>query len=79
VVATGWYGILAPRGTPRAIVSKVQVATAKACANPAIRDRLASQGVETTGSTPEEFARWIDQEWTKWEKVIRTAGIKAVQ
>ena len=79
VVATGWYGILAPRGTPRAIVSKVEAATAKACANPAIRDRLASQGVETVGSTPEEFARWLEEEWTKWEKVIRTAGIKAVE
>ena len=54
-------------------------ATAKACANPAIRDRLASQGVETVGSTPEEFARWLEEEWTKWEKVIRTAGIKAVE
>ncbi len=79
VVATGWYGILAPRGTSRAIVSKMQAATAKACANPTIRDRLASQGVDTVGSTPEEFARWLEQEWTKWEKVIRTAGIKAVQ
>jgi tripartite-type tricarboxylate transporter receptor subunit TctC len=79
VVATGWYGILAPRGTPRAIVSKMQAATSKACAHPVIRDRLASQGVETVGSSPDEFARWVDHEWTKWEKVIRTAGIKAVQ
>lgn len=79
VVATGWYGIVAPRSTPRAIVAKMQGATAKACANPVIRDRLASQGVETVGSTPEEFGSWLQQEWVKWEKVIRTAGIKAVQ
>jgi tripartite-type tricarboxylate transporter receptor subunit TctC len=79
VVATGWYGIVAPKGTPRAIVAKVQAATAKACASPVIRDRLANQGVETVGSTPEEFAAWLAQEWTKWEKVIKAAGIKAVQ
>jgi len=79
VVATGWYGILAPRATPRSIVSRMQMATAKACASPDVRDRLASQGVEIVGSTPEEFATWLREEWNKWQKVIHTAGIKSAQ
>jgi tripartite-type tricarboxylate transporter receptor subunit TctC len=79
VVATGWYGILAPRATPRSIVSKMQAATAKACASPGVHDRLAAQGVETVGSTPEEFATWLREEWSKWQKVIKIAGIRTAQ
>jgi tripartite-type tricarboxylate transporter receptor subunit TctC len=79
VVATGWYGILAPRATPRSIVSKMQAATAKACASPGVRDRLSEQGVETVGSTPEEFATWLREEWSKWQKVIKIAGIRTAQ
>ena len=73
---TGWYGILAPAKTPRAIVMKLHAATVKALATPAVRDTLARQGVEIVGSTPEEFAKLIRDEWSKWEKVIRTAGLK---
>ncbi|HUP93408.1 MAG TPA: tripartite tricarboxylate transporter substrate binding protein [Burkholderiales bacterium] len=73
---TGWYGILAPARTPRAIVMKLHAATVKALATPAVRDTLARQGVESVGSTPEEFAKLIRDEWSKWEKVIKTAGLK---
>jgi tripartite-type tricarboxylate transporter receptor subunit TctC len=73
---TGWYGILAPVRTPRAIVMKLHAATVKALATPAVRDTLARQGVESVGSTPEEFAKLIRDEWSKWEKVIKTAGLK---
>ena len=73
---TGWYGILAPARTPRPIVMKLHAATVKALATPAVRDTLARQGVESVGSTPEEFAKLIRDEWSKWEKVIRTAGLK---
>ena len=73
---TGWYGILAPAKTPRAIVMKLHAATVKALATPTVRDTLARQGVESVGSTPEEFAKLIRDEWSKWEKVIRTAGLK---
>lgn len=73
---TGWYGILAPARTPRPIVMKLHAATVKALATPAVRDTLARQGVESVGSTPEEFAKLIRDEWSKWEKVIRAAGLK---
>jgi tripartite-type tricarboxylate transporter receptor subunit TctC len=73
---TGWYGILAPVKTPRTIVSKLHAATVKALATPAVKDTLTRQGVETVGSTPEEFAKLIRDEWSKWEKVIKAAGLK---
>ena len=73
---TGWYGVLAPPRTSRAIVNRVHAATVKALASPAVKDTLARQGVEAVGSTPEEFARLIREEWVKWEKVIRAAGLK---
>jgi tripartite-type tricarboxylate transporter receptor subunit TctC len=73
---SGWYGILAPPKTPRAIVNKIHAATVKALASPAVKDTLARQGVESVGSTPEEFGRLIREEWVKWEKVIRAAGLK---
>jgi tripartite-type tricarboxylate transporter receptor subunit TctC len=73
---SGWYGILAPAKTPRPIVNRLHAATVQTLASPAVKDTFARQGVEPVGSTPEEFARLIREEWTKWEKVIRTAGLK---
>jgi tripartite-type tricarboxylate transporter receptor subunit TctC len=48
----------------------------KALATPTVKDTLARQGVESVGSTPEEFTRLIREEWVKWEKVIKAAGLK---
>ena len=73
---SGWYGVLAPRGTPRAIVTRLHAATVKALSAPALKQSLEKQGVETVGSTPEQFAALIREEWNKWEKVIRAAGLK---
>jgi tripartite-type tricarboxylate transporter receptor subunit TctC len=73
---TGWYGILAPRATPRAIVTKVQTATAKAINTPALKDQLTRQAFEGVASSPEDFGKMIREEWTKWERVIKAAGLK---
>ena len=65
----GWYGILAPPKTSRAIVNALHAATVKALATPAIKDSLTRQGVEVVGSTPEEFAkahsRRMGPDWRK--------------
>ena len=76
VDAAGWYGVLAPRGTPKPIVAKLHAGLVKTLNTPATRDRLTEQGVESVGSTPEEFAVTIREEWIKWGKVIATAGLK---
>jgi tripartite-type tricarboxylate transporter receptor subunit TctC len=73
---TGWYGVLAPPKTPRAIVNRLHGATVKALAVPSVKESLARQGVEPVGSSPEEFAKMIRAEWVKWEKVIKAAGLK---
>ena len=76
VEATGWYGVLAPRGTPRAIVTKLHTEAVKTIHAPAMRSHMSEQGVESVGTTPEEFAATIREDWSKWGKVIATAGLK---
>jgi tripartite-type tricarboxylate transporter receptor subunit TctC len=74
--ASGWYGMLAPRGTPQPVIAKLNTELNRALATPVLRERLAAQGTESIGSTPAEFAAMIRAEWVKWGKVIATAGLK---
>ena len=73
---TGWYGILGPRALPRGIVTKIQGATAKAINTPALKDQLTRQAFEGVASSPEDFGKLIREEWAKWERVIKSAGLK---
>src|SRR5262245_10904254 len=75
--ASTWYGLLAPAHTPGAAIARLHDATVKVLAEPALREKLADQGFEPVGDTPEEFAAYIRSEIGKWGKVIRDAGIKA--
>ena len=77
VVSIAWFGIHAPAGTPRAIVSKLHAETAKIVQEPVIRDRLLNEGAEPVGSTPEQFAKFVAGEIAKWTGVVKAAGIKA--
>jgi tripartite-type tricarboxylate transporter receptor subunit TctC len=74
--AGSWYGILAPAGTPREIVSKLHGEVVRALAQPEIRERLAGEGAELIGSTPEEFAAHIGSELARMGKLVRGAGIR---
>ena len=74
--ATGWYGVLAPRGTPPSVIAKLNAELNRALQTPALKERLAAQGTETVGSTPAEFLAKIKEEWAKWGKVIAAAGLK---
>ena len=73
----GWYGILAPRGTPPAIITRLHEAAVRALAGPELKGILAKMAVETVGSSPADFARQIRDESAVWAKVIKAAGIKA--
>lgn len=73
---TIWYGLLAPAGTPPAIIRKLHLETAKALAQPDLRAKLAEQGLEAIGNSPDEFAAIIKSEIPMWAKVIKEAGIK---
>jgi len=74
---TIWYGVLAPAGTPPAIVRRLHLEIAKALAQPDLRAKLAEQGLEPIGNSPDEFAAIIRRETPTWAKVIKDAGIQA--
>ena len=76
VVGYGWFGFIAPAGTPRAVVQRLQTEVNQVLADPGVRQRLLALGLEPKGSTGPEFAAFIDGESTKWGEVIRKAGIK---
>lgn len=74
--AIQWYGLLAPAGTPREIVNKVQAETARILVLPEVKARLAADGADAVGNRPEEFAAYIRTEIAKWGKVVKAGGIK---
>jgi tripartite-type tricarboxylate transporter receptor subunit TctC len=75
--ATGWYGIVAPRDTPAAIVDSLNAAINAVLANPKLQQQLAGLGVEPMPMAPAEFGKFIAAQTEKWAKVIAFAGIKA--
>jgi tripartite-type tricarboxylate transporter receptor subunit TctC len=78
LVTSSWQGVLAPSGTPRAIVEKLHAAIVKVLAEPAIQARMRNAGVIAVASkTPEEFRAYMDAETAKWTKVIEESGVRA--
>jgi tripartite-type tricarboxylate transporter receptor subunit TctC len=73
--AVQWYGVLAPAGTPKAIIDKLHTGVVRAVQNPELRKRLMNDGALPVGSSPAEFAAYIRAETGKWAKVIKAAGI----
>jgi tripartite-type tricarboxylate transporter receptor subunit TctC len=74
-----WYGMVAPAGTPAAVVATLNRVAIEAMRNPAVKEKLASQGAELIGDTPEHFRGFIDDEIKKWEKVIKDAGVETAK
>ena len=74
-VVTQWHGLLAPAGTPKAIVDRVQQGVATILKSPDVLARLAADGTDPVGSTPAQFAAHMKSERAKWVKAIKDAGI----
>ena len=74
--AEQWYGVVGPAGTPAAIVNKLAAEIKTIVANPDVRERCYSQGIEPVYATPEEFAVYIKASVAKYAKVIKTLGLK---
>ena len=74
--ASSWFGLLAPAGTPDAVVLRLQQEAAKALSSPAIKDKLLAQGASPSGNSPQEFAKFIDAEIVKWAAVVKASGAK---
>jgi len=73
----GWYGLLAPLGTPRTIVDKINTEIARTLRTPEVQERLVSVGAEAVGSSPAEYTKFLQQETARWGRVLKEAGIKA--
>jgi tripartite-type tricarboxylate transporter receptor subunit TctC len=74
---TVWFGLVAPAGTPREVVQKLNAEVIKILAMPDVRARFQAQGVEPQGGTPEQFGEHIKSQMAKWAKVVQDAGVKA--
>ena len=74
--ASSWFGVLAPAGTPPAIVTKLNAEIAKWLATPEAKEKLSKQGANAAGGTPEDFAKHIAAETAKWAKVVKDSGAK---
>jgi tripartite-type tricarboxylate transporter receptor subunit TctC len=73
-VVNGWYGILAPAGTPPAVVDKLSAAIADSLREPALREQLTGYGYTPIGSTPQAFGELIDSELARWSQAVKDSG-----
>jgi tripartite-type tricarboxylate transporter receptor subunit TctC len=71
-----WFGIVAPHGTPKSVIARINADLNAALKTPALRDLLAAQGAEAAGGTPEEYAALIKRDLAKWEKVVKASGAR---
>lgn len=75
--ANNWNGIVVPSGTPSAVVNLLQKEVADVLKDSVIADRMAKSALDPIGDTPAEFARYLRAEAQKWDKLVKSAGIKA--
>jgi len=72
-----WWGLVAPAGTPKAVIARLHAETVKALGTPEVKERFAALGAEILASTPEQFGAFMRAEAKKWGTVIKSTGIKA--
>ncbi|MGY8710774.1 tripartite tricarboxylate transporter substrate binding protein [Bradyrhizobium sp. 18BD] len=75
--SVGWFGLVAPSGTPADIVARLNEAFVKALKDPSVAEKIRTFGAEPAPTSPEQFGNFIQSESTKWGKLINEAGIKA--
>ena len=72
-----WYGLLAPAGTPKLIIQKLNAESNRVLATQEVKGRLTGAGIDAAGGTPEDFGKFIRAEFDKWGPVVKAAGVKA--
>ena len=75
--ATNWTGMFAPKGTPRAIIERLNKEVVRIVQVPSFRERVTSLGAESVGSTPEEWEQFLWNEVRKWAEIAKIAGFKS--
>ena len=73
---SGWYAVLAPRGTPQPVIARLHGDLVRALNTPQVKERLTAIAVEGIGSTPEQLAAFLREEMERWAKVVKAAGLK---
>jgi tripartite-type tricarboxylate transporter receptor subunit TctC len=71
-----WFGIVAPRGTPKPVIARINADLNAALKMPALRDLLGAQGAEAAGGSPADFDALIKRDLAKWEKVVKASGAR---
>ncbi|KWT98563.1 Tripartite tricarboxylate transporter family receptor [Variovorax sp. WDL1] len=74
--AVTWFGVAGPAGLPKDVVAKLNGAFNKALQDPEVKKKLASQGAETLGGTPEQFAKLIRDDIGRWGRIVKESGAK---
>jgi tripartite-type tricarboxylate transporter receptor subunit TctC len=75
--ATTWFGVLAPAGTPKPIIARLNAELAKAVNSPEVLEFLRAEGAEPIGGTPDQFRTFLRAEVERWAPVVKAAGAKA--
>ncbi|HWI15851.1 MAG TPA: tripartite tricarboxylate transporter substrate binding protein [Burkholderiales bacterium] len=73
--AITWFGMLAPTGTPREVIQRVNAEINKAVASPEVREKLIGQGADPFTMTPQEFKKFFSAEMARWPKIVKAAGV----
>ena len=74
--AGSWFGLFAPKGTPREIVLELNRATNEFIAERNVQSRMVEEGADPAGGTPEQFGAFVQKEFEKWRTVVRESGAK---
>jgi len=74
-----WLGVMAPKGTPQAIVNRLNAEIGRIVGRADVRDDWAKQGAVAMQMTPDEFNRYVADDVVKWERVVKTSGAKPDQ
>ncbi len=74
-IASAWFGLVAPPGTPPALAARINADAAEALKLPDVKARFLEQGAEPVGNTPAEMAAFVKEETARWQKVIQTANV----
>lgn len=76
IAGSVWYGLVVPAGTPKTIITRLNIESNRILSLPEVKDRMAAVGIDANGGTPEEFAKFIGDEIAKWGPIVKAAGIK---
>jgi len=76
LVGGGFFGLMAPAGTPKPIIDRLNASVREILAQPDVRDRLIKQGYELHGSSPAEYTEFIRRQIERWTPVVKAAGVK---